>query len=362
MCGWLVFAACGGAGQQPIGPTFGAVLRASNEVIAPITTSGTGNASFIVRGKAVTYGITSIELSGAGSGELHLGAPHTDGPVVVRNLFVQDATTPRSRARNGFGQSDILATAPGAASMTIDELVAQMRAGNVYVNVVTDENPAGEIRGQLALTAEAPGISSRLWSGPMGRSDPLLMLPKDLPFPQDDGACAHLLNMMVPPIALPSTAGRDVVLAGESHERRIVVYAYPRTGEPDRDPPPEWNSIPGARGCTPQTCAFRNAHAELRALGATVYGLSTQTTAYQREMAERLRLPFEVLSDAELRFTRALRLPTFEFAGMTLLKRATLVVYRGEVEKVFYPVFPPDQSPRPVLEWLRDVDRGSFVP
>jgi peroxiredoxin len=193
----------------------------------------------------------------------------------------------------------------------------------------------------------------------MPRSDPLHDLPKDLPVPQDDGACAHLLNMMVPPIALPSTAGRNVVLADESHAGRVVVYAYPRTGEPDRDPPPEWNAIPGARGCTPQTCAFRDAHAALRALGASVYALSTQTTDYQREMAERLHLPFEVLSDAELRLTRALRLPTFEFGGMTLLKRATLVLHRGEVETVFYPVFPPDQSPRPVLEWLQAVDRGS---
>jgi peroxiredoxin len=187
----------------------------------------------------------------------------------------------------------------------------------------------------------------------MARSDPLHSLPKDLPVPQDDGACAHLPNMMVPPIPLPSTGGRNVVLAGESQKGRVVVYAYPRTGEPGRDPPDTWNAIPGARGCTPQTCAFRDAHDELRKLGATVYGLSTQTTEYQREMAERLHLPFEVLSDAGLRLTKALRLPTFEFNGMTLLKRATLIVHRGEIEKVFYPVFPPDQSPQPVIEWLR---------
>src|SRR5947209_4894668 len=104
----------------------------------------------------------------------------------------------------------------------------------------------------------------------MARSDPLLELPRDLPVPQDDGACAHLPNMMVPPIALPSTAGRNVVLAEESQAGRVVVYAYPRTGEPDRDPPPGWNAIPGARGCTPQACAFRDAYGELRKLGATV--------------------------------------------------------------------------------------------
>jgi peroxiredoxin len=189
----------------------------------------------------------------------------------------------------------------------------------------------------------------------MPRADPLDVLPSDLPVPVDDGACAHLPNAMVPPIPLPSTGGREVVLAHESHERRVVVYAYPRTGEPDKDPPPGWNAIPGARGCTPQSCAFRDAHAELRALGVSVYGLSTQSTEYQREMVARLHLPFEVLSDAELRLARALRLPIFEFAGMTLLKRATLVLHRGEVEKVFYPVFPPDQSPRPVLDWLRSL-------
>jgi peroxiredoxin len=185
------------------------------------------------------------------------------------------------------------------------------------------------------------------------RSDDLHTLPENLPVPQDDGAARHLSHMMVPPIALPSTRGREVVLAKESEGRRVVVYAYPRTGEPDKDPPPGWDAIPGARGCTPQSCGFRDTHAEFSRLGAAVYGLSTQTTEYQREMAERLHLPFEVLSDAELRFQGALKLPTFEVAGMTLLKRMTLVLFRGEVEHVFYPVFPPDRSARQVLDWLR---------
>jgi len=161
------------------------------------------------------------------------------------------------------------------------------------------------------------------------RSDDLHTLPKDLPVPSDDGAARHLAHMMVPPIALTSTRGREVVLADESQQARVVVYAYPRTG------------------------AFRDLHAELSRLGARVYGLSTQTTEYQREMAERLHLPFEVLSDAGLRFQRALKLPTFEVAGMMLLKRLTLVLSRGEVEHVLYPVFPPDQSARQVLDWLR---------
>ena len=186
----------------------------------------------------------------------------------------------------------------------------------------------------------------------MARTDDLHSLPAGLPVPVDDGAARHLPHAMVPPIALPSTRGREVVLARESQEHRVVVYAYPRTGEPDKELPPGWDAIPGARGCTPQSCGFRDAHAELARLGAAVYGLSTQTTEYQREMAERLHLPFEVLSDADLRFGRALKLPTFEVAGMTLFKRLTLVLFRGEVEHVFYPVFPPDQSARRVLDWL----------
>ena len=145
----------------------------------------------------------------------------------------------------------------------------------------------------------------------------------------------------------------EVVLADESQQARVVVFAYPRTGEPDKDLPPGWDAIPGARGCTPQSCGFRDVHAEFARLGAAVYGLSTQTTEYQREMAGRLHLPFEVLSDAGLRFQRALKLPTFEVVGMTLLKRITLVLFRGEVEHVFYPVFPPDQNARQVLDWLR---------
>ena len=186
------------------------------------------------------------------------------------------------------------------------------------------------------------------------RSDDLYSLPTGLAVPVDDGAARHLPHAMVPPIALPSTRGRDVVLADESQVGRVVVYAYPRTGEPDKDPPPGWDAVPGARGCTPQSCGFRDLHAELKACGVTVYGLSTQTTAYQQEMANRLHLPFEVLSDASLRFARALKLPTFEIGGMTLLKRLTLVLSRGEVEHVFYPVFPPDQSARTVLAWLRE--------
>ena len=133
---------------------------------------------------------------------------------------------------------------------------------------------------------------------------------------------------------------------------RTIVYAYPRTGQPHVQNPDGWDMIPGARGCTPQSCGFRDHHRELADLGAEVYGLSTQTTDYQREMAERLHLPFLVLSDAHFAFTDALRLPTFEAGGMRLIKRLTLVVRDGRIEHVFYPVFPPNESAAQVLDWL----------
>jgi peroxiredoxin len=180
--------------------------------------------------------------------------------------------------------------------------------------------------------------------------DDISRLPPDLPVPVDDGACDHLTGMRVPSIALPSTSGRDVVLADLPGWK--VVYTYPRTGEDGLAPPPGWNEIPGARGCTPQTCGFRDHYKELRALGAAVFGLSTQTSSYQREMVERLRVPFEVLSDADLAMTRALRLPTFTFREMTLLKRITLFIRDGVIEHVIYPVFPPDRSAEGALRWL----------
>lgn len=166
----------------------------------------------------------------------------------------------------------------------------------------------------------------------------------------DDGACAHLTGMVVPSVPLPTTSGRTVDLA--TLPGTVVVYAYPRTSRPGEPPPTGWDEIPGARGCTPQSCAFRDHHAELQALGATVFGLSTQTTAYQQEAAERLHLPFELLSDAELTLARVLRLPTFEVDGMTLLRRLTLVVVDGRIAHVFYPVPEPAQNAEDVLDWL----------
>ena len=184
----------------------------------------------------------------------------------------------------------------------------------------------------------------------MARTDNLDRLPEGLPVPADDGASDHLPGMQLPSLPLMSTAGEPVDLS--KLPGRTVVYCYPRTGRPDQDPPRGWDEIPGARGCTPQSCSFRDHHEELRALGARVFGLSTQDTEYQREAARRLHLPFKLLSDERLEFARALNLPTFEADSMTLVKRITLIINGGRIEKVFYPVFPPDKNAQEVIEWL----------
>lgn len=179
-----------------------------------------------------------------------------------------------------------------------------------------------------------------------------------MPVPVDDGAANHLLEAIVPSVLLPSTTNRQIDLAAVSEERRIVVYCYPRTGRPGIEPLigyAAWNRIPGARGCTPQSCAFRDFYGELQSLGTEVFGLSTQTTEYQQELVEREHLPFEILSDAELRFTNALRLPTFEVEGATLLKRLTFIASERKIIKVFYPVFPPDKNAREVIAWLQEI-------
>ena len=181
--------------------------------------------------------------------------------------------------------------------------------------------------------------------------DPMT-LPANLPVPKDDGAAAHLLGSEMPDIALRSTDDRKVSLSA-IRGTRVVVYAYPRTGRPGEAPlVKEWDMIPGARGCTPETCGFRDHHAELKAAGAEVFGLSTQDTAYQREVVDRLHLQFAILSDADLELTRAWRLPTFQAAGETMLKRLTLVIHDGRVQHVWYPVFPPDRHAEEVIRWL----------
>jgi peroxiredoxin len=173
-----------------------------------------------------------------------------------------------------------------------------------------------------------------------------------IPAPEDDGGAGHLTGLAVPDVALAATDGTRVSLA--RIPGRVVVFAYPRTGVPGQiSPAPDWDMIPGARGCTPQTCAYRDLHKELTAAGAArVLGLSTQDTAYQREAAERLHLPFPLLSDEKLALSNALRLPLMQVAGMTLIKRLALVIDDGRIGKAFYPVFPPDRNAGDVLAWL----------
>ncbi|TMB51587.1 MAG: peroxiredoxin [Chloroflexi bacterium] len=179
-----------------------------------------------------------------------------------------------------------------------------------------------------------------------------------IPAPVDDGATRHLTGARVPSVPLPATDGSTVDLS--RLPGRSIVYAYPRTGRPGVPNPDGWDLIPGARGCTPQACAFRDHFADLKALGvADVFGLSTQTTDYQREAAERLELPFALLSDEHLQLTDAMRLPVFEAAGMTLLRRCTLVIDDGVVTHVFYPVFPPARSAAEVIAWLHESRSGA---
>jgi peroxiredoxin len=175
-----------------------------------------------------------------------------------------------------------------------------------------------------------------------------------IPAPADDGGAKHLVGMRIPPLDLLATDDTSVTLS--ALPGRIVVFGYPRTGEPGKiGLVDDWDMIPGARGCTPQTCAFRDLFAELKAAGAAhVFGLSTQDNAYQTEMASRLHLPFPVLSDEKLLLTRALKLPTMEVAGLTLIKRLALIIDDGRIAHVFYPVFPPDRNAGDVLEWLKD--------
>jgi len=205
----------------------------------------------------------------------------------------------------------------------------------------------------------------------------LTELPADLPVPVDDGAADHLPGLRMPALRLASTAGRLVDL-GALGAGRTVVYCYPMTGRPDRPVPAAWDAIPGARGCTPESCGFRDHARNLENLGATIFGVSAQATEDQREAAERLRLPFELLSDRQLEVASALRLPTFQVTAdlarllrlqtkpasgdegegdvpVTLLRRLTMVVREGLIERVFYPIFPPDRHAEEVLRWLGSV-------
>ncbi|HEU5419151.1 MAG TPA: peroxiredoxin [Streptosporangiaceae bacterium] len=182
----------------------------------------------------------------------------------------------------------------------------------------------------------------------------LTELPDDLPVPVDDGAARHLPGLALPGLSLRATSGEMIDLSGLGQPGRSVLYCYPLTARPGTDLPDGWDAIPGARGCTPEACAFRDHHSELTAAGVTsVFGLSSQDTAYQQEAAERLHLPFAMLSDAGFGLADALRLPTFEAAGSRLYTRLTMVIRDGRIEHVFYPVFPPGEHAQQVLDWLR---------
>jgi peroxiredoxin len=206
-------------------------------------------------------------------------------------------------------------------------------------------------RGWLSLPF-ALALKNAVLRATMQQQSDFNQLPANLPVPTDDGAARHLKGMALPDLELPSTSNRRVNLA-KVPAPRLVVYAYPMTGRPDRTLPAGWDDIPGARGCTPETCGFRDHHKDLATLQAEVFGVSTQSTEYQQEMVRRLAVPFEVLSDEHFALTRALRLPTFTVDGMTLMKRLTLIVRNGQIEHVFYPVFPPDKHAEEVIAWLK---------
>lgn len=183
-------------------------------------------------------------------------------------------------------------------------------------------------------------------------------LPADLPAPQDDGSTNHLRGMRLPNISLTATNGKAIDFGGLNG--KLVIYCYPMTGQPNVALPEGWDQIPGARGCTPQSCSFRDHYQELQGLGAQVIGLSVQSTGYQKEMVERLHLPFAVVSDDEYQFQKALHMPTFVAAGMTLLRRVTLIANHGVIEAVHYPIFPSDSDAAWVLDYLRSRQESDF--
>ncbi|OED34406.1 BcpB protein [Chromatiales bacterium (ex Bugula neritina AB1)] len=177
-------------------------------------------------------------------------------------------------------------------------------------------------------------------------------LPENLPAPEDDGACDHLSGLTVVDTGFLATTGEEINLA--TLTGRTILYIYPMTAQPGTPLPEGWDEIPGARGCTPQSCSFKDHHNELQELRARVFGLSTQATEYQIEAQQRLHLPFPLLSDQSMLLKRKMRLPTFDASGMELYRRVTLVINNGSIEKTFYPVFPPDKNADEVIKWLRD--------
>lgn len=181
----------------------------------------------------------------------------------------------------------------------------------------------------------------------------LNQLPTGLPIPLDDGQAAHLIGMCLPNVALPSTSGKNFNFDINSNPKKLVIYVYPLTGQPNVALPEGWDEIPGARGCTPQACDFSAHYQQLNSLSVQVFGLSTQSTSYQLELKKRLHLPFDLLSDSDFKLKHFLNLPTFKVGKLTLYKRLTLIIEQGIIKQVFYPVFPPNQHALQVLDWLK---------
>ncbi|WP_328371178.1 redoxin family protein [Streptomyces sp. NBC_00445] len=226
----------------------------------------------------------------------------------------------------------------------IDELTGRIEALTARRTTLITNLTTAAHRGSSVKPPERTGTGG----------EDYLTLPADLPAPEDDAAADHLPGTKAPRLSLPSTAGKEIRLDALG-PRRTVIYVYPLTGHPGTDLPEGWNSIPGARGCTPETCGFRDHFQELLDAGAgRVYGLSSQDSDYQNEVVERLGLPFDMLSDPALGLADTLGLPTFQAGGMRLFKRLTLVVRDGVIEHAFYPVFPPNEHAQQVLTWLRE--------
>lgn len=190
----------------------------------------------------------------------------------------------------------------------------------------------------------------RIWAKRLAMTN-LNQLPENLPVPEDDGSTDHLKGMKLPNVSLNATTGVAINLS--QIKDKLVIYCYPMTGQPNVPLPEGWDEIPGARGCTPQSCSYRNHYQELKLLGAEVVGLSVQSTGYQKEMADRLHLPFPIISDEDFAFQKALNIPTFSVAGITLLKRVTLIANDGVIEAVHFPIFPSDSDPAWVMEYLK---------
>jgi peroxiredoxin/putative methionine-R-sulfoxide reductase with GAF domain len=231
---------------------------------------------------------------------------------------------------------------------TRSELIVPILARGAVRGTIDVESPdeAAFSDADVAFLERCASVLAPLWEVPVEYE-----LPPNLPAPVDDGACDHLPGGELASLVLDSTHGQ--LDLGELGFERLALYVYPRAGGPGFLAPAAWDLIPGARGCTPESCSFRDHAAEFRALGARVAGLSVQTLDEQVELAERLHLPFPVIADPERKLGRTLGLPTFEFEGATLYKRLTLIVERRRIVRVFYPVFPPDRHGDEVLAWLR---------